>query len=106
MGVLEKTCVACVSQHFGPAERKESAHFAHRRSARQHNTPTCFPGESVGGGEGWGAARACAGFGGGNSRVSRLQVHSLSQALLVSSKLGMGVFPTLCSLSRCFLLSG
>lgn len=42
----------------------------------------------------------------GNSRVSRLQVHSLSQALLVSSKLGKGVFSTLCSPSRCFLLSG
>lgn len=41
----------------------------------------------------------------GNSRVSRLQVHSLSQALLVSSKLGMDVFSTLCSPSRCFLLS-
>lgn len=42
----------------------------------------------------------------GNSRVSRLQVHSLSQALLVSSKLGKVVFSTLCSPSRCFLLSG
>lgn len=42
----------------------------------------------------------------GHSRVSRLQEHSLSQALLLSSKLGMGVFSTLCSPSRCFLLSG
>lgn len=39
------------------------------------------------------------------SRVSRLQAHSLSQALLASSKLGMGVFSTLSSASRCFLLS-
>lgn len=98
MGVLEKhVSLVCLNT----SERKETARFAHRRSARQHNTPTCFSG-----GGGCVTTRACAGFGGGNSRVSRLQVHSLSQALLVSSKLGMGVFPSLCSLSRCFLLSG
>lgn len=42
----------------------------------------------------------------GNSGASRLQAHRRSQALLVSSKLGMGVFSALCSPSRCFLLSG
>lgn len=41
-----------------------------------------------------------------SSGVSRLQAHSLSQALLDSSKVGMGAFWTLCSPSRCFLLSG
>lgn len=45
-----KTCVACVSRHFCPAARKETAHFADRRSARQHNTPTCLSGERGGGG--------------------------------------------------------